>query len=251
MSTYTTSGANFAASSRMTGPSALAPLSSVVVAERRRAEPEDGAMPGAADERRHHLVDLLAVVDFPVGHAVVVASRSVFTIDASFVPMMNTTASGFVARHRLLRVLVPVADAVVGEAARHLVVDGRVDDAGRARGLAERGAERTGERVAADPQPERVVVAERARRLELAVQSEVERWSGRRSCPARGRRATAGGPSSLLRKRRRRCRRPRRATTTHDDDADDADAATTRREPRATACGVGRLLVSHRGVDRS
>src|SRR4026208_940837 len=90
-----TSGANLRASWALTGPSSSAPRAAgaralarspghprpeqlgtageVAVAERRRTEPEHGAVPVAADQRLHHQVDALAVVLLPVGLAVAVA----------------------------------------------------------------------------------------------------------------------------------------------------------------------------------
>ncbi len=220
-----------------------------VVTHRRRAEPVHEAVAGAAREDLHHAMDLLAVTGFPVGHPVVVAV--VRTCDRRIV---GTDDEHDLIRigvgHLLHRVLVPVADAVVFEAARNLVVDRRVDDAGRAAGLAERGPERSCERVAADPQLQRFVVTDRARRAELVDANDG--GIGRRYGGV-GRRLAFGGRGVglVVVPQRHRGADAERDQRDGNDRADDSGAALSRREPSATAVGAGGVLVSHRGIDES
>ena len=156
----------------------------------------------------------------------------------SLVPMMNTTTSGSSRAISVVGVVGPVEEAGARQAARHARVEVGLHHAGGAGELAERGPERARQRVAADPEPQRL---------------------GRRraggSCGRRWWSSTAGDSSSLLgrvhgarerrlvaRRRGAPCRsraaRPRRPRSTPRDDADDAAAASALAvAPPVTAIG--------------
>ena len=84
------------------------------------------------------------------------------TMTASFVPIMNTTASG--SRASISSAAYSCQSRTPGsKPARDLVVDVRVDDARGAGDIAERGSERAGERIATDPEAQRLGVRQRPR----------------------------------------------------------------------------------------
>ena len=182
-------------------------------------------------------------------------ASTVLTIEVSFVPMMNTTASGLTERHLLGRALVPVADVVAPQAARHLVVDDGRHDAGRADLVAERGPERAGERVAADPELQRVRRGRGVRGGASLVARPGRRWcrlanvggARRRRSPRRGASGsfalTAHAPTSTARAGDREHddrgdRDPRPAVTARDE----ACAATVRVRRRTSSEGGFRVI---------
>ena len=171
---------------------------------------------------------------------------------ASLVPMMNTTTSGSSRRQLLGRVLGPV-DVAAAQPARDLVVVLRLRRRRSRRScVAERRPERAGERVAADPEPQRMQswlsarrgAARRCRRPRLGSAVLPGRLRRRRRAAA----ARSGSRSVSLNQQRRRAP-PRR--TIADDPADARGRAPARGEPRCAARRRRRRVGSCVGISHA
>ena len=215
------------------------------------------------DERGHHRVDLLLVVGLPavagdVGPVVGADDEHHdLGVDAG-------ELGGGLGR--------PVEEARVGQPARHARVEVGLHDAGRAGDRPERRAERSGERVAPDPESERIAWTRARQRLAvvLVTAADVEGVSAPPVCtapaseglwllPTRTRsvanaanvaNAASDAKTTTIRRSRRRLRRPRRSRRSGSASARGAGSAMEGVEGRHRPSGTGETTMLTGGTRR-
>ena len=257
VSTYTTSGARFARFLAHHLAERLARRCRRLVRRRASAAPSQNTVrcvrrrrggPSSARPSSRY-------VGFPVGDAVVV--RVVRVDDRRVVRADDEhDGVGIVLRHLLGGVLVPVAD-VVAPRARSTPCSRCASRRRRSRPrpVAERGPERAGERVAADPEPQRVGVVERDGGAVFGRGGSGRR--GRVRCRRRAPTPDSAAGASVGVARVASSAKPaaaHAATDDHDDRDDDARRGGRRRRRRGAArrlCASGSDVVGGVAVESS